>query len=311
MSRIGRIIALFILALGPTGFALAGSLDLPPASKDTSVAPYSLEGAQFAKATKPKVMKEVPTQSANLFEDSGMWMQFYTGYDFSLMGDVASGTDAWAKYAKSLGDTVSGGGNNSGVMASYLWGFKLDKSNSLALDLGSVFTFPNNWAIQTTSGVFAQNLGPYFLSASLDYILDIAQGPGNRLYLTAGLGYYHGVVDYTLNAISQSTSGSFTGDTIGGTLGVGQEMDLGNSFGLDCSIRLRYASFGRMSTDHVLSTSGPTPGTYSLAIATQAGYGLIIPDTNGGIDGSAGAERYAGLDYSGIDAKVALNFYFQ
>jgi hypothetical protein len=99
---------------------------------------------------------------------------------------------------------------------------------------------------------------------------------------------------------------------VGGIRGVGEELSLGGSFGLDVSIRGRYANFGKVSTDSLVQngTSISSGGPFSLATLELSGNTVIVPTSNSSVDASGGAAHYASLDFSGIDAKVALNLYF-
>lgn len=313
MGRSGQVVAAFILAFGLSGLSLAGSLDVNLSSLQVSQPDQlSLDGMQFAKATKAAHKSTAPSEDANLFEDSGMWLQVYTGFDFSFLGNITSGTKAWvdAVNAEGGGATASGGGNNIGVLASALWGFRLDKSNSLALDLSSIFTFGNNFDANVSGNTATQRMNPMCMSASLDYILDIANAPGSRTYITAGAGWYHAIVDDTFTESSPATvlGGSFAGDTVGGTLGIGEELDLGGALGLDLSIKGRFASIDKLTSTDGKGLDGN--GNTALAMVPASGYTVIVPATTAGIDGSGGAIKYASADYSGIDAKVALNLYF-
>jgi hypothetical protein len=309
MPKFKTLAAFLVTALlAPLG-VLAGS----PSQDATGVSSDqpSLYGMQFAKAARAKAsMSDVMDKTVSLFDNSKMFVQVYTGYDYSFMGDVATGTDGWISAAKSEGFTTTGGGEHSGILASLLWGLRLDKANSLALDFGSVVNFGNNWTASNGLISDTQSLSPYLFSASIDYRVDVAKSKGSRTYITAGAGWYHGIADIKSMVGGDVESGSFTGDTIGGTLGVGEEVELGGSFGLDLSVRGRYANFSKVSADSLTVDGTSQPGPFSLATGTLDGYKVIIPATNAEIDSSGGTANYASLDFSGIDAKVALNLYF-
>jgi hypothetical protein len=276
-------------------------------SSSTQPSAYNLE---FAKATKKKhaVETEDTDQTTGSAFDDGMgFIQVYTGYDFSFLEDVVNGSNGWVQFGKSLGDATTGGGNNSGILAGAQFGLHLDPSNSLALDLGSVFTFGNNWTISTGGNTATQNLSPLLLSASLDYILDIVKQPGSHTYLTVGAGYYHTSVSDDVTGTGITYNGTFTGDTIGGTLAVGEEVALGSSVGLDFSVRGRYASFNKVSSSNANAINGTGPSSLAMFTPTP-NTTVIVPVTDAGIAG--GLARDAVVDYSGIDAKVALDIYF-
>jgi hypothetical protein len=314
MKNCFKFLIALMLGLGIGRFAKADSFS--EATNSFQVAPtdqpsaYSLE---FAKVSKKKQVEETPDTdqpSGTVFDNAGMFLQISSGYDFSLLEDITNGTSAWVKAVNASGGSVSGGGSNSGLLAGALWGFRLDPSSSVALDLGSVFTFGNGFKGSFVGGSVVQTTAPYLMSASLDYLLDIAKDKGSRIYLTVGAGWYHTIVDYNLNETTgiPFVGGSFSGDTVGGTLGVGDQVDLGGSFGLDLSVKVRYANFNKVSSNN--ATNFDAPGKSSLAIiSSMPPYQLLIPVSDAGIASSGGTIRDATVDYSGIDAKVALNLY--
>ena len=189
MEKLKVVSAILALCLSLPALTQADSLSQDATGISPDPQP-SLYGMQFAKASQAKhSVSDMTDKTLSLFEDSGMWVQVYTGYDFSFMGDVASGTNDYKKFGDGLGYTTAGGGNNSGILAGFLWGFRLDRSNSLALDLGNIINFGNNWTATKGTDVFTQKLDPYTFSASLDYALDIAKSKNSRTYLTVGAGW--------------------------------------------------------------------------------------------------------------------------
>jgi hypothetical protein len=243
-----------------------------------------------------------------------MFVQVYSGLDFSFLEDITNGMKGWVDEvnAEGGGASATGGGNNLGIQAGALWGFRLDKSNSLALDLASIFTFGNDVNATYAGGSGTIKTSPYLMSASLDYTLDIAKSKGGRTYITAGAGWYHTIVDYDFEETTSPTflGGSFSGDTIGGTLGVGEELSLGGSWGLDLSVKGRYANFNKVSADSATSFDGTGPSSLAVTDALSPGHIILLPITNATLDSGVPNLHYATVDYSGIDAKVALNLYF-
>ncbi len=313
-----KFLTALILGLGLAGFAQADNL--AAATDSFQVSPASQPSAyesEFAKVTHKKRVEETPDTdqpSGTVFDDSKFFAQIYSGYDFSSLGDLASGTTAWINYGKSQAVATTGGANGSGVLAGALFGVRLNPTNSLSLDLGSVFTFSNGFTLTGPGNSISQTLDPLLLSASIDYTLDIVKNAGSHTYISVGAGWYHASVNYELAESSPASvlgQGTYTGDTIGGTLSIGEEVDLGNSFGLDFSVRGRYASFGRVSSNTGTSFSGGgTPDSLAISSTTFPGYNILLPVSNAGIDANPSLIRYAVLDYTGIDAKLGLSLYF-
>jgi hypothetical protein len=315
MKNSFKFLIALILGLGIGGFAQAdnfseitNSLQVAPTDQPSA---YGLEFAKATKKIKATDEEKVSDVSSTVFDNSQSFLQIYSGLDFSFLEDVVNGSNGWVSGIKAEGGTASGGGNNFGVQAGALFGIHLDPVNSLALDLGSVFTFGNNWTGANGGTSDTENMGPMLYSASLDYILDIVKAPGARTYLTAGAGWYHAAVYESITGTNPTTvisQGTWTGDTLGGTLGIGEEVDLGGSLGLDISVKGRYASFSKVSSTSARAFDGTGPS--SLAILNTAGVNVIVPVTDATIASSGGLARDAVIDYSGIDAKVALNLYF-
>ncbi len=89
-------------------------------------------------------------------------------------------------------------------------------------------------------------------------------------------------------------------------LGLGaREIALGSSFGLDFSVKGRYASFSKVSDPNANSIDGTGPS--SLGMDTTSGVTVLVPITDAGIAANPGTARDAVVDYSGIDAKVAFD----
>jgi hypothetical protein len=149
----------------------------------------------------------------------------------------------------------------------------------------------------------------------------VIQGDGNRTSLSLGAGWYHAIIDYTNGLASgnpvtatNEINGAFTGDTIGGTVGLTEKVALGGSFGLNLSVQGRYARFAQVTASNLTNAAGQLQetGPYSLAIVTLNGYSILEPANRGVIDiaQSQGQARYAVVDYSGFDGELSFEFYF-
>jgi hypothetical protein len=113
-------------------------------------------------------------------------------------------------------------------------GKQLDKEDVISISLENVWTQSESYS-NYVSGypVYTTTFQPDLMSASLNYYRYIFFGKGARTYLTIGGGYYHAVIGYVSddpNLTDPNVSATFTGDILGGTLGVGQEIAIGNSF---------------------------------------------------------------------------------
>ncbi|HET9869397.1 MAG TPA: hypothetical protein VFR02_02705 [bacterium] len=274
---------------------------------------FSLSGAQFAKAApaaQPAMMMKAETPAVTLFDGSGTFVQFQTGLDISFLDEIVNGTNGWKSFFP--GSYISGTAARGGVASDLSYGIHLDGASSLALNLGNVLTAPSVISATDPSNrtVFQADVAPSLYSASLVYSLNLAQGAGSRIYFSLGGGWYHGIVsEATLGTSGPGGfGGTFTGDTVGGTLGLGGEIDLGSSFGLGFTVNGRYAYFSRVSADKAGDASS-NPGPYSLTEFTgPGGQHVLIPLDNADINSSSNG--YTAVDYSGIDAQFSLTYRF-
>ncbi len=304
-----------LLGSAVSGMLQAQSLNGDPSSLFSNPRFYFTGGMDFAKAAQMQVPETAAlNEPIPLFDSSRFFLEVYTGYDYSFLGDIVNGTKAWIPYANAVGDTGSASTNNSGILAGALFGLHLDKTSSLALDLGGVFPLGgNNWSVNGMGFQDSQTCDSILLDVSVDYRLNLLQSPGARTYVTAGAGWYHAIVSYTLVSPSAPCGGTFTGDTLGGTLGVGEEISLGPSVGLDVSVRGRYASFSQVSASSATALDGldsSATGASSLSIYNYDQYPILVPTLNSYASANSSVIRNAMVDFSGIDATAAVAFYF-
>ncbi len=259
------------------------------------------------------------------------WVRFYSGYDFALLDDVIKGTNNYPVFVKqvtgsvvvvitgggggpSSTSTVSSSAGNNGIDSGLEIGRKLDDNSALSLTFENVWSQSDNYSV-VQSGVttLSQTVNPDLMSASLNYYRYLFQQKGGRTYVTLGFGYYHaavGWVDYDTNLVKPNVNAVFTGDTVGGTLGIGQVLAIGDSFGMELSARGRLATFSQVTSPSLTEngTQDTSYGPYTLAITqflnsnTLQAYAVrnLVP-----LQG-----RYAVVDYTGFDSNLSFNFYF-
>jgi hypothetical protein len=252
---------------------------------------------------------------ATVFDSPQIFFQLYGGWDYSMLEDITNGTNSWLYYAKVFYPNVSTkgtGGQNNGIQAGAMLGFHLNACNSFAIEFSDVQTFDSDWSDNIGQGE-KQVLTPMMTGYSLDYTLDVLREGDTRAYFTLGGGYYQATVKDSLNQGGGSSGGTFTANTWGGTFGFGSEIYLGGPFSLDVALKGRYAEFPKVSTNSATpwtGVGGNTRGPYSLALYNLNGYQVLVPLATSAIDNNGGMARYASLDYSGLDATVALHLYF-
>ena len=250
----------------------------------------------------------------NLYGDSKYFIQVYAGPDYSFQTDFVNGIRGWVAGIKADGGTVSSTedtnlGWNTGVVG----GFKLDKTNSLALNLGSVF--PNGYlyvfGTEPNFSSILQYISTSLYYATAEFRMELPNTHTNFIF---GLGYFRATVTdryvYGVPSSFYVSTGDdqFGGGTIGGTIGVEQKIMLSEQMFFGLSAKGRYANIGKVSSDSATAIDGIGPS--SMALITANGYSVLVPVTNAGVDSHSGTTRYAPLDYSGIDLNVSLELRF-
>lgn len=244
--------------------------------------------------------------SATYTLDSHWYVKAYGGYDYSFLDDLVNGTKAWGTVIQGGGQVPVVSTDRSGILAGGELGYRLDADNALSLEAQNVWSSALKAGV---SGTTASEADPSLLSFSLNFEHTFLRSNGFRTYAEIGVGYYQANVNYNLNFIGPINA-NFSQAAPGGTLKLGQEMDLGGSFALSLFVQGRWASFNQLTASSG-TINGSTPladGPFGLVIAPLAGSNLLFLAPTSGV-GSNGL-RYATVDYSGLDGNLALKFEF-
>ncbi|SRR5665213_260287 len=251
--------------------------------------------------------------------DKGWWVGAYAGYDYALLGDLINGVNGWIPVLSQNNQQTTPSDNigNSGIRAGFEFGMKLDKEDAISVNCENVWTQIESFTYGgPATNNYSESYQPDLMSVSLNYYRYIFVGKGSRTYLTIGGGYYHTVIGYSsfdTGVVSNpETTATFTGDTIGGTLGFGETLAIGDSFGVEISVRGRLAAFSQVTAPSLTNgtTTITTYAPYSIFL-----YNNTVPSLNGLI--TIGSEQlygsytnYAVIDYSGFDGDLSFDFYF-
>ena len=263
--------------------------------------------------SKPSLKKRVHLND-NLYGDSKYFIQVYAGPDYSFQTDFVNGIRGWVAGIKADGGTVtSTEDTNLGWNTGVAGGLKLDKTNSLGLNLGSVF--PNGYLYVFGTDPDLSSILQY-ISTSLYYATAEfrTELPDTHTTFIFGVGYFHAVVTdryvYGVPSSYYVSTGDdeFSGGTIGGTIGIEQKIMLSEQMFLGLSAKGRYANIGKVSSDSATAIDGIGPS--SMALITVGSNSVLVPVTNAGVDSHSGTTHYAPLDYSGIDLNVSLELRF-
>jgi len=273
----------------------------------------SLEGTLVLAAAKDTPSKKKPvTKSRPSSSGAKAWLNFYSGYDHALMGDVQEGLKDWEGVFEANGGTGSTSTGGSGFLAGVELGIPLDEDNAFSFQVETVL-------YRTQSVICNYNMGtefgdiflhPSFTDLSLNYDLRIAGVGGNGTHLLLGAGYYIAVMDYMASeslVFGAQYETKLTGDTLGGTLGLAQDFDLGGGVGLRLGVKGRVATIERMTSRSIRAMGSNYPAELALARDSSGDpdYALLAPQEVDDIDASPAID-YVVLDLSGFQATLNL-----
>jgi len=267
----------------------------PPVSA-VSTAPVSQNAASSSRAE----MKAALNQST--------WVRVYGGYDLALLGDFTTGIDAEASLLASGGSSTGG----NGIQAGAELGFAIDQGNAFSLSIENVWTQNESYNNGLTgTGAQSAIFQPDLMGAALNYYAYISSSKAAKTYLTLGVGYYEAIVGFSgvdPTLATPSESGTFSDGAVGETFGLGQDFEIGDSLGIEISIRGRIVTFNKV-TSPTLDNGGTQTGSYAIVIdsssSSSGGPIGVMPTSSIG-----STYRYMVLDYSGLDADFSFNFYF-
>jgi tetratricopeptide (TPR) repeat protein len=300
----------------------------PPAGKGKDVS----QPAPAKRAPRTYTSADLPGSSP--MNNARIWTKFEVGYNYSVLADLVNGAKGVNQdVVANPPATGSGSMGNDGLGLGAEVGFLINPNNGLAIGLryiqagdyllnenlnnggsytdGAVtYTFPSDYE--------DLRLHPYATSLTLDYYLFLPDSTG-RFFLSAGAGYYFGVVQVEQSlsnyvttfmkygvdtGIEDTVSGDLTSGAFGFQLGIGREFLVSRNVGITLYARGRYAKITNFRGE--LTDSYGYVGTFGLA-KDDVNFGIVDVNNTGNIGGNG--ESYATMDFTGFDAGVAVNFY--
>ena len=292
----------------------------------------------FAQTTPPQDPPEhspqaqtIDTNKAVFVSSQNWWVNASVGYDYSFFSDLNTSAKNYSNFLQfnvpppNISSSTKAG--NGGVRTGLELGFKMDGENGFSLNLENVLSQGIGWT-QLNSGtvVGSFNITPDLMSATLSYDRVLFKQNWGEAHFSLGGGLFHAAVaaSYYDSNVGQTNTGTFTGDILGGTLGVGQVINLGNSFEIECSVKVRLATFSELTATTLTPNNNFYPGPYrlvviqnenlkgaqgqSLGLTSNTDYLLYTPQQL--MDLHPEAYRLAVVDYSGISGDISLRYYF-
>jgi hypothetical protein len=245
----------------------------------------------------------------------GWWVKTEWGADYALMGDVISGMKAWQAVFQSAGISSTLSVSNWGWQGQFEAGLNLDQDNALSIEIHQIYCPTESITRGLGSGNYTYSVAPTLDDVTLNYYRTLFKGGGFRTYAVIGGGYYHTDVNYYggTGGLANGESATFTGDILGGSLGIGEEMQISRNVSLGLDFKGLLAAFGQVTSNSLNGygqvTSAHAP--YALGISNAPGYDPIRGTI---IDYSvpfAGQDlRYAVVDFSGFTTNLSLVYHF-
>lgn len=259
----------------------------------------------------------------NPIDHAKLWTKLELGYSYAQLGDLtdaANNINNGTYVNADLGLPIAYNGNsissNSGLHLGAELGFLLNPYMGLAI--GAKAMAISNYTANVTyqNGDYENEiLSPYLVPLTLDYYVFLPDA-GGRFYFKAGVGYYASAVhvDETYsysNFYNQHEStlvenwiGDLYSGNVGFQAGIGREFAISNRLGVELYAEGRYVKISNFRGT-IVDQNG---NSADVALVTGTNKGVVDFDAPASV-GSANAERYTTLDFTGFDVGFALNFY--
>ena len=254
---------------------------------------------------------------------SRFWLKFDLGYNDSRQGDLLNSASVQNTLVRDNGWTGSAVASHSGFGLGFEGGFQINAYNGLAIGLRDIHNddYRQNISLRNGPATVLGNtynsdfenltLSCYVVPITLDYYLFLPDSTG-RFFLSAGLGYYAGVVQvsddysYVISSGDPTFYDTFSGDLraggVGFQVGIGREWQLARDWGLSVFARGRYAKLSHFQG--TVYAPGGGEATEGLAVLSD-GEIYPYPLENIGNNGVG----YATIDFTGFDVGAAISLF--
>jgi hypothetical protein len=318
--RRAKYIIPLILLLGFTlgAPALLKAEDAATPGANPAQAPTAAESAA---QTVPNVFAD----HLNPIDHAPFWTKFELSYDYSEQGDLLNSAAAINNQSYvnpgGLGSYTGGAtAGNGGLGLGFEIGMLLNPSMGIAL--GAHYLQNNEYLTSlnyndTNQDAESVTLLPTVVPITLDYYFFLPDG-GGRFFLSAGIGYYAANVRVGQNTTTNNFlgsnntparesgdiwSGNLSSAVVGFQVGIGREFAVNKKFGFTVFAKGRYAKISNFQGTLLDSTA--VAGNFGLAAGAN---GVVDVDSTSNIT-AANNEHYATIDFTGVEAGIALNFY--
>ncbi len=234
-----------------------------------------------------------------VFRNYDIWVHLQSGVMTSSLGDLSKAAAAFRSYyaADNTTATADGFGPFGGLEV----GFMLDTYNAWGVVLDGAALNGYSAEVQDTSGNYLkENIQPKMISVQAEYYRFFKLGR-TRLYANLGGGFYNTIVD--LNYVNDGIvyeSGEMAGMGLGGYLGLGWEIALGDQFSASLFTRARVATTG-----NIQGTTTNGLGSSQTSVLSTDSNGLV----GANLVGTSGYKP-VNVDYSGADVGLSISYHY-
>lgn len=229
------------------------------------------------------------------------WFKLEGGGGVMALGAFHQATQIYVQDSLSEGWTAATADMGSEVWSGMMEiGACLDPLDGIALRLEALSAGQFRGTTQYGLDYSTQYFIPYALPFSLNYYRFFPWGT-QRIFLTGGVGYTLGVVDYDAAATDYWSSAEFVGGAVGVNAGVGWECFLGKNLAFEASLNGRLAQVSQL-TAHF--TANGAQSQWALVRHSDGSLGIDAVSNM-----AAYGESYAPADFSSVDIRCGFTLY--
>ena len=236
-----------------------------------------------------------------VFRNYGIWVKLHAGFISASLGDLPSSAPAFQSYFGAKYGYASATVDGTGPLAGLEVGFMVDTYNAWSMSFdGAAFNGLKAAAHDNFGNTLKGVIQPNMISIQPAFTHYFKLGR-TRLWAQAGGGFYDTIaeVSYVQNAVTLQ-SGEMVGIGVGGFLGLGWDIAVGDQISASLYVKGRWA------------TTGDIEGlvSYSNGAAQQS---FLSSDSTGVISaspvGTTGVKS-VNIDYTGGDAGLAITYHY-
>jgi tetratricopeptide (TPR) repeat protein len=236
-----------------------------------------------------------------VFRNYDIWVRLHAGVMTASLGDLPKAAEAFRSHYASDNTTATADG--FGPFGGIEVGFMLDTYNAWGVVVDGATLNGYNAEAQENGSYLKESIQPKMVSIQAEYYRFFKLGR-TRLYANLGGGFYNTIVD--LNYVNNGDvfeSGEMAGIGIGGFLGLGWEIAVGDQISASLFMRARYATTGNIQGN---ATNGYGASQMTV-LTTDPTFGVgANPSSVVGTNGY----KAVNVDYTGADFGLSISYHY-